>query len=79
MSEREPTSKEYELAAQQIATCDLCGNTVMGPRLQVLAGKPDTGEPVESVYVCEDCWLRIKREEVPFEAEIEAGLQPADE
>jgi hypothetical protein len=36
-------------------------------------------EPIETVKVCDACRVRIAEEEIPFDAEIAADLQAAEE
>ena len=79
MVDDEAVGPQRTVTAAPLAACDLCGQ--VAPRLSVLrvAGLPGVSEPVEVIHVCDECRLRVEQDEVPFDEEIAAGLQVADE
>jgi hypothetical protein len=79
MVDDETIGPERTVTTAYLGTCDLCGQ--VAPRLTLvrLAGLPGVSEPVEVIHVCEECRLRIEQDEVPFDEEIAAGLQAAEE
>lgn len=79
MVDEEVVGLEREFTGEKIASCDLCGRPVPQPSLIRLAGLTSLSEPVEVLHACEDCRARIEQEEVPFDEEIAAGLQAAEE
>jgi hypothetical protein len=68
-----------DVMGEPLEPCDLCGQ--VAPRLYVirLSGFSAIAEPVEMISVCESCRLRVEQDDVPFDEEIGAGLQAADE
>jgi len=70
---------ERELASEEISVCDICGQPLPRSSFMRVAGDRAVAEPVEYLHVCKNCRDHIVEEEVPFEAEIAAGLQAADE
>jgi hypothetical protein len=79
MIDNEMVGPERTITSVHLKTCDLCGAVV--PQLSVVrvAGLPGVSEPVEVIQACDECRLRIEQDDVPFDAEVAAGLQAADE
>jgi hypothetical protein len=69
---------ERAAAGDAKAICDVCGATTPHVAFVRLVGQRGMSEPIEAVYACEACRARIAEEEIPFDAEIAAGLQAAD-
>jgi ribosome-binding protein aMBF1 (putative translation factor) len=67
------------LTGEDRVICDFCGQPVQASAVVRIEGAPAVSEPVEVLHVCDDCRLRIEQEEIPFEEEIAAGLQTAEE
>jgi hypothetical protein len=79
MVDDELLRQRQEVAGSATTTCDLCGIAFDGAAAVAVAGRGADGEPVEPIRVCDDCQRLMARDEVPFEAEIDAGLRPADD
>ena len=60
-------------------SCDVCGRLVAEPVRIQREGSAGRAEPVETLAVCTDCRDGIIQAEVSFDAEIETGLQTADD
>jgi hypothetical protein len=67
-----------ELASGDSATCDLCGRPVALDDLSDLAVDRGMGEPVETIRVCSSCRRTAGADDVPYDAEIAAGLRDAE-
>lgn len=67
------------LTGEPMALCDLCGRAVPPSSLVKHSGLASVAEPVEIIHVCAECRARIALDDVPFDEEIAAGLQEADE
>jgi hypothetical protein len=70
---------ERALTGEAIVVCEFCGQPVSGSSVGRVEGVRGVAEPVECLHVCQDCRDRIEQDEVPFDEEIAAGLQTADE
>jgi hypothetical protein len=70
---------ERTSTGDELAVCDVCGAMVFHVELVRLAGQRGMAEPIETVQVCDACRVRIADAEIPFDAEIAAGLQAAEE
>ncbi len=68
-----------ELTGAKLIICDLCRQPVAQAVLIRREGLPGLSEPVDILHVCEDCRARMEQEEVPFDEEISAGLQAAED
>jgi hypothetical protein len=68
-----------ELADKNAAVCDLCGRPLPRAELNDLAVDRGMGEPVEAVQVCPACGRAASQDDVPFDAEIAAGLRDRDD
>jgi hypothetical protein len=68
----------HDLAGRDAAVCDLCGRPIDRDGLSSLAVDRGMGEPVEAIHVCPSCNRAAETDEVPYDAEIAAGLREAD-
>jgi hypothetical protein len=69
---------EHVIAGKHVEFCELCGRAVANSSLVRLGGQAHMAEPVDVLRVCAECRTQIRQGEVPFDAEIAAGLQVAD-
>ena len=79
MTDNERVFQEHEVIGEEVASCDVCGRPVPRALLVPIAGRAALAEPVEELYVCEECRIAIEQDELPFEEEIGAGLQDVEE
>lgn len=70
---------EREMTGEQLVTCDFCGQLVPRSSLIRIEGRAGMAEQVEALHACGECRRRIAQGELPFEEEIAAGLQEADD
>jgi hypothetical protein len=68
-----------EVTGDAIGTCDFCGQPIAIETIEHVTVDPGRGERVETVRACPACGQAITRDDVPFDAEIAAGLQAPDE
>jgi hypothetical protein len=69
----------HEVADAEAAVCELCGRPIARDGLRSLAVDRGMGEPVEAIRVCPACQRVAEADEVPYDAEVAAGLREADE
>jgi hypothetical protein len=74
----EAVGLRHELAASDAAVCELCGRPIARTGLSDLPVDRGMGEPVEAIRVCPSCNRMAEAEELPYDAEIVAGLRDAD-
>jgi hypothetical protein len=79
MVDDEVVGQVREVTGQTVVSCDFCGQPVPRTSLLRVAGVSALSEPVEALHVCDACRARIKEGEIPFDEEIAAGLQAAEE
>ncbi len=79
MVDEDVAGLRHEVTGDHLGFCDLCGRPVPRASLVRHAGVPHVAEPVEALQVCPECLARIAADDVPFDEEIAAGLQEADE
>ncbi|HKG25266.1 MAG TPA: hypothetical protein VKB09_06420 [Thermomicrobiales bacterium] len=74
----ETVGLRHELADGDAAICDLCGRPIARNGLTDLAVDRGMGEPVEAIRVCPSCGRSAEADELPYDAEIAAGLRESD-
>jgi hypothetical protein len=77
--DEEIAGHHHEVTGERLAICDLCGRPVPRAALVRHAGVPGVAEPVEVLHICPECQARLEIDDVPFDQEIAAGLQEADD
>jgi hypothetical protein len=75
----EAVGLRHELAGSDAAVCELCGRPVARNGLSDLPVNRGMGEPVEAIRICPSCNRTVEADELPYVAEIVAGLREADE
>jgi hypothetical protein len=78
MVDQDVVGIEHVIAGEAVDFCELCGRAMTHASLVRLGGRAHLAEPVEVLRVCAECRAQIEQDEVPFDAEIAAGLQAAD-
>jgi hypothetical protein len=76
--DEEVIGQRHELAGNDAAVCDLCGRPIPRANLSPLPVDRGMGEPVEAVQVCPSCGRAANADDVPYDAEIAAGLRESD-
>jgi hypothetical protein len=74
----ESVGQRRELAGNTAVLCDLCGRPTTRGGLSDVAVDRGAGEPVEAIRICPACGRALEAEELPYDAEITAGLRDAD-
>ena len=69
---------QHEATGSAAITCDLCGRPVAIDDARDLAVDRGMGEPIETIRVCPSCHRTAGADELPYDAEIAAGLRDAD-
>lgn len=72
-------AQRAEVTGETVPVCDLCGFPIRPVSAQRVTVDPGLGERVETVRVCPQCGRVLTGDEIPFEAEVDAGLREADE
>jgi hypothetical protein len=75
----EAVGLRHEVTGSDAVTCDLCGRPVALDDLSDLAVDRGMGEPVEAVRACPSCHRAAGADDLPYDAEIAAGLRDADD
>ncbi len=75
----ESVGLRLELAGSDTALCELCGRPIARNGLSDLPVDRGMGEPVEAIRICPSCNRTAEADELPYDAEIVAGLRDADE
>jgi hypothetical protein len=75
----ETVGMRHELAGDSPALCDLCGRPIAAGDLADLAVDHGMGEPVEQIRACRACNRTAEAADLPYDAEIGAGLRDADD
>ena len=70
---------ERSVTSDDLTVCDVCGATVSHVASVRLVGQRGPSEPIETVQACDACRARMATEEIPFDAEIAASLQAAED
>lgn len=79
VDDEEIVGLERELTGETYAVCDFCGRAVPQASLVRVAGRSTVSEPVEALYACGDCQMRIERDEILVEDVIADRLQLPEE
>ena len=75
----ESVGLRHEVAGLGAAVCELCGRPIDRNGLSDLPIDRGMGEPVEAIRICPSCSRTVEADELPYDAEIVAGLRDADE
>jgi hypothetical protein len=75
----ESVGLKHEVDGTKAANCELCGRPVARDGLSDLTVDRGIGEPVETIRVCPSCGRTAVVDDLPYDAEIRAGLRNADD
>lgn len=69
---------QHEVTPHEPSVCELCGRPFARNELRAVSVARGIGEPVETMRICPACARADEEDEVPYDAEIGAGLREAD-
>lgn len=75
VDDEEIVGLERELSGEKSAVCDFCGRAVPQAALVRVGGQATVSEPVEVVHACDECRVRIDRDEILVDEVIADRLQ----
>jgi hypothetical protein len=78
MDAAELASQVADVAGDTVAICALCGRPISAAIFMTLDGKDGQADPVERIGVCMACLSAIETDELPYDEEVGARLQPAE-
>lgn len=70
---------ESTIRSNHTVNCDLCGRPIKVEAAKRAEVDRGGGGPAESVTICRKCYEAIESGDLPFEAEVNAGLKDSDE
>ncbi|HEY7037093.1 MAG TPA: hypothetical protein VH482_37580 [Thermomicrobiales bacterium] len=74
----ESVGLRHEMASTDVTICELCGRPIARDGLSDLSIDRGMGEPVETIRVCPSCGRTAEADDLPYDAEILAGLRDTD-
>lgn len=76
--DEEVVGLRHEATETDTAVCELCGRPIPREGLSSVAVERGMRGPVEAIRVCPSCNRTAEADELPYDAEIAAGLRDAE-